>query len=86
MIHHVYFLARHNNNTSDHFNVEATIDELILHNQKVSSYIKACLFEVKIFASLFLYGANLINIQRLDLRLKKASTGKHRGLRLTIIF
>ncbi len=33
-------------------------------------------------------GANLINIQRLGLRrrLKKASTGMHRGLRLTVIF
>jgi len=33
-------------------------------------------------------GANLINIQRLGLRLrlKKASTSIHRGLRLTVIF
>ena len=33
-------------------------------------------------------GANLINIQRLGLklRLKKASTGMHRGLRLAVIF
>jgi len=33
-------------------------------------------------------GANFGNIQRLGLklRLKKASTGMHRGLRLTVVF
>jgi len=38
--------------------------------------------------SIDLSGANLINIQRLGLRLKlkKASTGMHSSLRLTVIF
>ena len=38
LIHHVYFLAKHNNNnnnSNNHVNVEATIDALILHKEKV---------------------------------------------------